>query len=183
MMMKYLIISCLILLSVSCTDKERIFPDLCQNCTVTIDLNGQSWEWDPYDMSMIKLLPGRDSTFAITIFEQQLDTDLFPDIMSFYNMPFDTGIFILDTIEQQKLGGINIEHRIYEVEYDVEAQYFTVIPDGTSYVHIEKLDKSTGEVEFSFHLNMVAEYNDWHFVTYPKYLVLSNGRVKGQINQ
>lgn len=180
--MKYLLISYLFLLSISCKE-ERIFPDLCPGCTITIEVNGQLWEWDPYSMNMIKPLGGRDSSFSMTVFEQQLEADHFPDIMSFYYMPFDTGIFILDTMEQEKLGGIIIEYQIYEVEYDVPAQVFTVIPNGASYVHIEKLNKSTREVEFSFHLEMIGRYKDWHFITYPEMLTFSNGRVKGKINQ
>ena len=181
--MKYLIISCLMLLSLSCKNDDLVIPDRCINCITTIELNGQPWQWDPVSLTFIKPLNGKDSTFAMSILERQLEFDHYHDILSFYDMPYDTGVYKIDTSELEKPGGIRIEHSIYEVEYDVPAQFFTVIPDGSSYVHIEKLDKSTREVEFSFHLNMVSFYSDWHFITYPEFITLSNGRVKGQIIQ
>ena len=170
-------------LFLSCT-YEKVLPDLCVDCTFSVKLNAQNWHGEPHFSSFVSLQEGEDTSFFLSIHEVQPEHDIFPDHLVFYQIPYDTGIFVIDTFDLIDNSGIKIDFKVYEYELGTATQHYYTIPDGESYIHIEYLDKRTMKFRLSFHLNMSVvggEAGPLYNSSYPRLIYLSEGKAEGII--
>jgi hypothetical protein len=170
---------------ISCKE-ERVFPDLCIGCTFSVQINNQDWDGAPHSSNYVSFQNEKDTSFTMVIRERNPVHDEFHDSFIFYQLPYDTGFFVLDTFDLLDNSGIKAEFWVFEYEHGTPSQEYSVIPDGESYIHIELLDKVNRTFVLSFHLKMTIPggvngplYNS----SYPKVITFSEGRASGQINE
>ncbi len=166
--MKYLFLSIIVLL-VSCqNDEPFLFKDLCPDCTSSIEINLANWPSKP-TYAWIDIEESIDTFFNLDISEIEPIHDAYRDGLVFFKIPYKRGEYQMD--EEIKMEwGTYVGFFVLQEGYDTVTEFYEPVYDGSSYINVDSINKSTGEFSLSFDLVLFPNgdpHAELHNSSYP----------------
>lgn len=166
--MKIVGIVYIVLFVFSCKDESIEHIDNCPKCSSSVELNGIEWPSKP-NYAIFSIREPIDTAFALEINESHPAHDPFQDALFFWQIPFEAGEYKLDA-DLQSIWGTSVTLYVFEVEYGTATQFYWPIYDGSSFINVESLNKTTGEFSLNFNLLLFPAFDTSKLnnSTYPK---------------
>lgn len=167
--------------SFGCTYETATY-DFCHGCTSSLILNGTNWNSKPFASNFTQNHNEIDTTFSVTILEEEPLHDSYNDILYLAKIPYEVGKYVLDSIQASSHNGTNADFFVYEYEYTTNEQEYYTVPDSNSFIEVEFLDKKTGSYRLSFNFTLsMPEWETLEQNTYPRVLKIEDGIAEGYI--